>query len=250
LDQIVITSGRAVKSLSTQYGAVISDVKELKLTPKKQLFYADSDHLPILRSFSISLANDEADNETIVKRYLKRRLPDFSNEINDLKFLLEGKTPEDIKTKANKLIFYDAKGSADDFLKQVSNPEPLKNALRTGISEKKKELENLRWQINILKTKIDANRNPQFLVTVYNKITICNQNRNQSLGKIDDDKAEIKWYIPNTLSQDSFESYKKTLADLIAVNTFAQSPVVKTETTPKTKGKLQLLLPSRKKTTA
>jgi hypothetical protein len=167
-----------------------------------------------------------------------------------LQFLLEGKTPEGIKARTNKLIFYDAKGSVDDFLKQISNLEPLTDTLRDKILWKKNALEKLRWQINILKTKIDGSHDQQFLAAVYNKVTVCNQNRNQSLEKIDDSKAEMQWYIPNTLSQNSFESYKKTLEDLIADNILVENQMGKAETTPKTKGTLRSLLPSRKKTAA
>ncbi len=250
LDQIVITSGLSIDSPPEQYGAVISDQKEFKQTPKKKLFYAGSDHLPVLRSFTITMGNDDAaGNEIMVKNYIKRRLPDFSKEIADLTFLLQGETVKDIQSKADRLIFYDDKGSSDDFLKQLANLKSLTSSLPGKILWKKTDLQEFQGKIRTLKTKIEKSLDQQFLATVYNKITLCNKNRNRSLEQIDDPKAGIQWYIPNTLSQDTFEGYKKALDDLASDQISEESRVDETGKAPKKKGKLRSFL-SKKKSAA
>ena len=208
LDRIVITSGLPIKSDADHYGVVITDKNEFD--PKNKLFYSGSDHLPVMRYFIVTIPGD-AQDETIVKEYIKRRLPNFEKEIQDIKALIKVKDIESIKLNSRKLMFYDSKELVDDFLKRISGLNSLSMGLHKKLELKSWDLEKPQSQIKDLRKKIDNSKDKNFLEAVYNKITNCNKNRNLSLEKIDDDKSAIKWYIPNSLSEDNFKEYQNTL---------------------------------------
>lgn len=210
LDRIVITSGLPIKSDADHYGVVITDKNEFD--PKNKLFYSGSDHLPVMRYFSVTIPGD-AQDEKIVKDYIKRRLPNFEKEIQDIKAVMQGKDVESMKLNSRKLMFYDSKELVDDFLKRISGLNSLRG-LHKKLELKSWDLEKLQNQIKDLRKKIDNSKDKNFLEAVYNKITSCNKNRNLSLEKIDDDKSAIKWYIPNSLSEDNFKEYQNTLTEL------------------------------------
>lgn len=211
LDQIVITSGLSVESIADHYGAVITDPNEFD--PQNKLFYAGSDHLPVMRYFKISVPSPKED-EKIVKDYIKRRLPNFERETREIKELIKDSKIEATKSRAKKLMFYDSKESADSFLKKLSNLASLSSELDRRLSLKIWSLGVLQRGVNELRQKVDNSHNKNFLAIIYNKITECNKNRNIALEKMDDPKAAIKWYIPNSISEDNFKEYQKTLKEL------------------------------------
>jgi endonuclease/exonuclease/phosphatase family metal-dependent hydrolase len=211
LDQIIITSGLPIKSEAEHYGAVITDKNEFD--PKNKLFYSGSDHLPVMRYFNVTIPGSGAD-EKIVKDYIKRRLPNFDKEIQSIKDIIQIKDVDSIKLKSRKLMFYDSKESVDEFLKKMSNLNSLSIGVHKKLELKKLDLEGLQRQIKNLSNEIDKSHNKNFLEAVYNKITTCNKSRNLSLEKMDDNKATVKWYIPNSLSEDNFNEYQSTLAEL------------------------------------
>lgn len=211
LDRIVITSGLPIKSDAKHYGVVITDENEFD--PKNKLFYSGSDHLPVMRYFIVTIPGD-AQDEKIVKEYIKRRLPNFEKEIQDIKALMEVNSLTSIKSKSKKFIFYDSKDSEDDFLKKLSSLNSLATELDQKLASKIWDLGVLQAKVKDLRKKIDNSKDKKFLEEVYNKITSCNKNRNLSLEKIDDDKSAIKWYIPNSLSEDNFKEYQNTLTEL------------------------------------
>lgn len=212
LDRIIITSGLPIESEADHYGVVITDKNEFD--PKNKLFYSGSDHLPVMRYFKVSVPGSSED-EKIVKEYIKRRLPNFEKEIQDIKILIQDKDLKVIKSKVKKLMFYDSKETEEDFLKKLSNLRSLSSDdLDKKLASKIWDLGVLQKKIDDLRKKIDNSQNKNFLEAVYNKITACNKNRNLSLEKMDDNKAAIKWYIPNSLSEDTFKEYQDTLTEL------------------------------------
>lgn len=201
LDRIVYTSGQHVQSDPHNYGAILYKSKiEMK---KNKIFYSGSDHLPIIRHFEITTDNNTGDAR-LVKDYIKRRLPNFEKEIQNLDLLLKD------KKNAEKIVFYDSNEAIIKYVKQLS-PQDL--------TKKLSDLKSLQGNIQELKAIIDMNKDPKgdFLIAVHNKITLCNNSRVASLENRDSGEgAAMKWFVPASLEQADFDKYRETVNELLS----------------------------------
>lgn len=195
LDRITYNSGLSVESAPLNYGAIINP-DEFNI--KSKIFYAGSDHLPVMRHFKINVNESVnpgiADYLDAVRAYLKRRVPNFEYEIKDLQHLKGGLLTDD------HFKFYDT----------VSTPN---NRVSAGIDEKLNELITLQNQLKQLCQLIENSTNNQFLEEVYNKMTSCNIHRNNYLEHVDD--PEINWFVPASLSYETLNLYKVVVEGLL-----------------------------------
>jgi len=194
LDRIAFTSGGYVESKPTSYGAVVNG-KEF--SQKNKLLYAGSDHLPIIRHFVINFISGEQE-EKVVVRSVKRRLPTFKPDIEELDQFIKD------KGKDNRFMFYDSAIS-----KRIQ-PKPLSVQEAT---KKREDLQSLEKKLNDLKTKMDNSTDHGFLVEAYNIITTCNQSRNKSLEAFDD--TSIEWFVPASLTQSDYKKYQEAIEKLL-----------------------------------
>jgi|GEM_PF-6557680 len=216
LDRITFTSGLSVESRALQYGAII-DPKRFKIG--KKILYSQSDHLPVVRYFKVTIPKDNTTDGQIAKRYVARRLPNFALEIANLQKLtnLENPTLSRLQSTATQLMFYDIKDTEDQFLAQFSPFLSSKDSIAlfiNALKEKEEELQKLQQDIKQLQDTLNTSNDQKFLLQIYNKITNCNEGRNASLEQIDDKKPSLKWYIPTSLSESSFHCYSSAIHTL------------------------------------
>ncbi len=184
LDKIGIVSGLSVQS--NQYGAQL-DEKGFTVSEKGKGYYEGSDHLPVIRSFTVTPPK-EGQELQIVAEYVKKRLPDFQKELDELNSLLDPDTKSImiLQERAKSLRFHDSTTAINRFLKSYAGVKEdatitdIIDALKAKRIQKEQMIAGVK---KIEKSIITIASEPseqgkETLTKIFNAITKCNELRN------------------------------------------------------------------------
>ncbi|MBN9286887.1 MAG: hypothetical protein BGO43_04970 [Gammaproteobacteria bacterium 39-13] len=180
LDRVAYATGLKVDAV--KHGFTVSN-EHFKPSQKGKMLYHGSDHLPVVRTFHVTppKPNDMAE---VVGDYIKRRLPDFTDDIENLKKLLihielnpNNLPPDKLLEEAIDtvpLMHYDSEYDKGVFIRmyagvsQDASFEQVKESLHNKLAAK----QAMQANIEGIKSKIDAiPPNEKYLAAVFNQIS-------------------------------------------------------------------------------
>ncbi len=182
LDRVAYSSGLSV--LTKNYGVKL-DKRFFKLNSDKKWCYHHSDHTPVIRNLEVEMPALNK-KEIIVSAYIKRCLPDFSDDCSNFIFLLtNAEDLNQLRDRATELMPHDSTLEPVQFLKQLANVEQDNfESILKGLEEKQAQKEKLFHLVLKLTAVIDMagkNKDTQLLEDIFNTMEKCNALRNASL---------------------------------------------------------------------
>lgn len=226
LDRVAYNCGLKVKE--GQHGFKV-DTKHVATNKKGKIFYHGSDHLPVLRSFEVVPPDPNA-KAIIVANHIKRRIPDFKEEIDKIRFLIQNKDRLMQALDAVPLQHHDSEYSKKQFIRMyagVSEDATLSDVVK-GLDNKLNALKAAHNTFEVISGKVTlaASHQPpdtQYLESVFNQINKCNDFKN-ALDEIEDlpekkiskeDKMVIK-QLASRLVDDMYLTATKRLSGIPA----------------------------------
>jgi len=208
LDRVIYSSALKVKS--DHYGIEL----DREQFDKENGLYHGSDHIPVIRRFEVTPESES--RAEIVGEYIKRRLPDFTQEVEQLKGLLEGKSLSALENNVKSMQYHDSNISPVDYLKQLAGVEQggyksIKKGLKTRYNQKQeivsKKIEKITESID----KAVKKNATEYLAHVFNQITRCNQWKNAALENRGEDNINFSELIERAVEQWIDSSYRDAL---------------------------------------
>lgn len=182
LDRVAFSTG-----LPTQASTIETQLngENFKLRGKKWLYHG-SDHLPVMRTFTVTPPGNDT-KAKIVGEYIKKRLPDITQDIDELKFMLKPPiTKESLLSGIKSVQFHDSTLSSQQFLKHYAGLDPhddLSNA-KDALFAKFRQKANIKKNVAILNEKINEaveKNDTVFLERSFNLLTKCHELKNAFL---------------------------------------------------------------------
>lgn len=188
LDRVAYTCGLKVKE--GDHGFKV-DATHMKANKKGKIFYHGSDHLPVLRSFEVT-PPDPNTKAITVANHIKRRIPNFQDEINHVDFLLKNQDRLMTALDVVPLQHHDSEFSKRQFIRMyagVSEGADLPEVIK-GLQNKLTTLKAAHNEFDRMANRVTlaSGRSPpdtKFLESVFNQINNCSDLKN-ALQEIDD----------------------------------------------------------------
>ncbi|MBI2790399.1 MAG: hypothetical protein HYX61_00455 [Gammaproteobacteria bacterium] len=182
LDRMSFSTG-----LPTQASTIETQLNEenFKLRGKKWLYHG-SDHLPVMRIFTVTPPGNDT-KAKIVGEYIKKRLPDMTQDIDELKSVLKPPiTKENLSSRIKSVQFHDSTLSSEQFLKHYAGLAPNENSqnIKDALMAKYRQKIYIRESTKTLNQKIDKaieENDTIFLERSFNVLTKCNEFKNAFL---------------------------------------------------------------------
>lgn len=196
LDRIVYSTGLLIKSVS--YETKIQPAY-FRASKKGKWFQHGSDHLPVIRDVHIPPPTpnaSESEKIAIVAAYTEKRLPDYKQEIDELRLLAKIKDADELKDAINDLQYHDSEFTPSQFLKLKYGIDLAGGNLFSKIEAKLKEkeaLQKLSEEKRDLLKPLDGNckLNEKELVHLFNQLTLANKLRDKTLEILADPKVAV-----------------------------------------------------------
>lgn len=188
LDRVAYSCGLKVKE--KEHGFKV-DSTHIKTNKKGKIFYHGSDHLPVLRAFEVTPPDPNA-KAIIVANHIKRRIPNFQDEINHVDFLLKNQDRLMRALDAVPLQHHDSEYTKQQFIRIYAGvgPNASLNEVITGLKNKHDALKGAHQAFEQINGKVStaALSKPsdnQYLETVFNQLNKCHDFKN-ALQEIND----------------------------------------------------------------
>ncbi len=164
--------------------------------PKVKWFFHKSDHIPVIRSFTVApVPYDDLEKIKIAARYIERRLPikEVAKEIELLKKLADS-NPNELMHNVDGMMYHDSKQTSSEFIRQyagISKDQWNKtndhyNLIIKALGEKLKQKEAYKSNLDAIQQKIskvgkipgERAQDESTLATSYNLLTKCQNLKN------------------------------------------------------------------------
>lgn len=188
LDRVAYNCGLIVKEGNHGFDV---DANHMVSNKKGKIFYHGSDHLPVLRSFQVIPPDPDA-KAIIVAKHIQRRIPDFNEEIDQIKFLIQNKDRLMQALDVVPLQHHDSEYTKQQFIRIYAGvgPNVSLNEVITGLENKLATLKGAHTVFDQVNGKVSTaalSKPPdnQFLESVFNQINKCHDLKN-ALQEIND----------------------------------------------------------------
>lgn len=182
LDRMSYSTG-----LTTQASMVETQLNDenFKFQGKKWLYHG-SDHLPVMRTFTVKPPGNDS-KAKIVGEYTKKRLPDVTQDIKELKTVLKSpRTQVSILFGIQSVQFHDSTLVGEKYLKHYAGLDPhhdLSN-VQKALTAKLRIKSSIKVSAKILDEKLDEaikKNDTVFLERSFNLLTKCHELKNAFL---------------------------------------------------------------------
>lgn len=187
LDKVAYSTGLEVTTTADSHGFNVDP--QFAKERKGKMLYHGSDHLPVMRTFEVSVPTP-SQKAVIVKNYVLRRLPDFKEDIAHLTTLKNAKDIEALYAKLNELPLrhYDSEYSPEQFIRMYAGVGPdapfedIIKALQVRLAIKEESQKNVELIQSGVNVAAQSEQGKPYLALVFNQLTKCHELNNALQG--------------------------------------------------------------------